>query len=198
MGTNTFDSSATSASLLIRLRDTGDHQAWEQFHQRYGPMIRAWCRQWFPRETDDMVQEVLLRLTKCLKEFEYQPNKGRFRGYLKTVTQRLMSDLKDRAARLPVTDGDCELLPDQLQAPQDLMDRLAAEFDLELLEQAKERVRGRIEDQTWRVYEETAERFRDSAEVANELGMKVGAVYQAKHRVMTELRREIEMHESLA
>ena len=35
--------------------------------------------------------------------------------------------------------------------------------------------------------------FDASAEVARELGMKVGAVFQAKHRVIAQLRREIQI-----
>ena len=39
-----------------------------------------------------------------MKNFEYEPDKGRFRGYLKTMTHRLMADLKERLARTPVFD----------------------------------------------------------------------------------------------
>jgi RNA polymerase sigma-70 factor, ECF subfamily len=96
MNSSSFDPSRTHASLLIRLKDSADQQAWGEFHERYAPMIRGWCRHWFPRELDDMVQEVLIRLVSSLKNFEYEPGRGRFRGYLKTVTHRLMADLKKR------------------------------------------------------------------------------------------------------
>jgi RNA polymerase sigma factor (sigma-70 family) len=190
MGANSFDMSGTSPSLLIRLRDLGDQRAWDEFHERYAPMIRGWCRHWFPRETDDMVQEVFTRLVSCLKAFEYEPGKGRFRGYLKTVTHRLMQDLKERAVRQPPIDGDAA--PDEAPARVDLWDRLAAMFDLELLELAKVEVRARVTDRTWSAFVAVAEQGRDPAEVARELGMKVGAVYQARYSVITELKREIE------
>src|SRR5262245_31400848 len=99
----------THASLLIRLRDPADGEAWAEFHQLYGPMIRGWCRHWFPRELDDMAQEVFMRLSTCLRGFEYQPEKGRFRGYLKTVTSRLMADLKEHRLRLHAV-GDDDVL----------------------------------------------------------------------------------------
>ena len=47
----------TSTSLLLRLRDRSDQEAWAQFVTRYTPMIRRWCHRWFAREPDDMVQE---------------------------------------------------------------------------------------------------------------------------------------------
>jgi RNA polymerase sigma-70 factor (ECF subfamily) len=189
MDASRSDTWRTSASLLIRLKDPADQRAWDEFHERYAPMIRGWCGHWFPRETDDMAQEVFARLFRCLKDFEYEPGKGRFRGYLKTVTHRLMADLKERPVGTPMINDEAILV--EIEARQDLMDRLAAMFDLELLEQAKERVRNRVEDRTWRIYVETAERGRKPAEVAHELGMKVGAVFQAKHSVITQLRQEV-------
>jgi RNA polymerase sigma-70 factor (ECF subfamily) len=186
------DSARTRSSLLVSIRDPKDHQAWREFERRYSPMIREWCRRWFPRETDDMVQEVFVRLVKCMRNFEYTPNQGRFRGWLKTVTHNLMAELK-KDALPPLVAG--EVLLDREEARQDLMARLAAEYDLELLELAKERVRGRIEERTWSAYVATAERGRKPAEVARELHMSVGAVYQARYKVLTELRREIEIPE---
>jgi RNA polymerase sigma-70 factor (ECF subfamily) len=195
MNASSLDTWRTRASLLIRLKDPADRQAWDEFHERYAPMIRGWCRHWFPRETDDMAQEVFTRLIKSLQAFEYEPGKGRFRGYLKTVTHRLMADLKERRAHAPMS-GDEERLI-EIEARQDLQDRLAAMFDLDLLEQAKERVRNRVEDRTWRVYVETAEQGRKPAEVARDLGMKVGAVFQAKHSVITQLRQEVKILQDL-
>lgn len=189
MTTASFDPARTRQSLLIRLRDSGDHQAWDEFHVRYAPMIGGWCRQWFPRETEDMVQEVLLLLAKRLRTFEYEPGPrpGRFRGYVKTVTQRLMADLKERERHMVAGGGPVE----EVEASQDLEERLKSEFDLELLEKAKDAVRRRVEPKTWSAYVETAERGRKGADVAQELDMKVGAVHQAKFQVLTLLQQAV-------
>ena len=98
-----------------------------------------------------------------------------------------MADLKRADPRLPLTDDDGAMI--EVEARQDLQDRLAAMFDLELLDQAKDRVRNRVKERTWSAYVGTAEEGRMPAEVARELGMKVGAVFQAKHTVITQLRR---------
>jgi RNA polymerase sigma factor (sigma-70 family) len=188
------DTSRTHASLLIRVRDTGDHQAWAEFEKRYRPMIWGWCRHWFPRETEDRVHDVYCKLIDGLKKFEYDPARGRFRGWLKTLTNRLMADLKGST---PSEVPDAEAILAQAEARTDLFDRLAAEYDLELLEKAKDIVRGRVTEQTWTVYIEVAERGREPADVARELGMSVGAVYQAKYNVTTALKREIEIREDL-
>ena len=138
-----------------------------------------------------MAQEVFTRLMSCMKAFEYKPQEGRFRGYLKTVTHRLMAELKERVAPIPVINN--EEMPIEIEAGTDLVARLAAMFDLELLDQAKERVRSRVEPRTWSAYLGTAEEWRKPADVAHKLGMKVGAVFQAKHSVITQLRREIQI-----
>ncbi len=100
-----------------------------------------------------------------------------------------MADLKEKErGHWAKTGGD---LLEELQAYDDLEARLASEYDLELLEKAKNNVRGRVESRTWSAYVETAEQFRSPAEVAKELGMKVGAVYQAKSHVLTLLKQEV-------
>jgi RNA polymerase sigma-70 factor, ECF subfamily len=189
MTTTSFDPARTRPSLLIDIRDPLDQQAWQEFHTRYAPMIRGWCLQWFPRETDDMVQEVLQLLARRLRTFEYEPGPHRFRGYLKTVTHHLMADLKEKERARRAVNGDGVV--EEVEASIDLEARLASEFDLELLEKAKNNVRGRVEPHTWSAYVETAEQLRRPVEVAKELGMKVGAVYQARSHVLTLLKQEV-------
>jgi RNA polymerase sigma factor (sigma-70 family) len=192
MTTGSFDPARTSQTLLGRIRDPADHQAWEDFYARYSPMISGWCHQWFPRDAEDMVHEVMILLARRLREFVYDPAKT-FRGYLKTVTHRLMADLKERERVRRAISGDG--LVEEVEAGEDLLARLAREFDLELLQKAKDNVRARVEPRTWSAYVEIAEQCRKGADVARELGMKVGAVSQAKYQVLTLLQQEIELLE---
>ena len=190
MGEPSSDSIRTDSGLLNGVKDPANHEAWEKFIARYGPMIQGWCRHWFSQEADDKAHEVLAVLLFRMITFEYDRSKGRFRGWLKTVTQNLMASLK-REQWPQVDDGEESPL-DLLEAGEDLAARLAAEFDLELLEQAKDRVRERVHPRTWAAYLATAEEWQKPAEVARQLGMKVGAVFQAKHSVIAMLRQEIE------
>jgi RNA polymerase sigma-70 factor (ECF subfamily) len=181
----------TSTSLLIRIRDRSDQRAWAAFDRRYSPLIRRWCREWFPRDADDLVQEVLAKLVASAGAFDYDPRRGRFRGWLKTVTRHLMADL----GRRPPLPGKGVALdhPEAVarEARLDLEQRLRAEYDLELLEAARQRVRPRVDPRTWSAYVATAERGRPPDEVAQELGLPVGSVYQARYSVVTLLKREV-------
>jgi RNA polymerase sigma factor (sigma-70 family) len=187
MSQKSFAEPDTLPGLLDGVSDPENHRAWEEFIDRYNPMIREWCRQWFPNAADDMAHEVMVKLVFVMRSYVYQPEKGRFRGWLKTVTYHLMADLKRSSKRVVV---DSEALEGAL-ARIDLFHRLAAEFDLELLEEAKRNVRGCVEPRTWSVYVETAEQSRSPAEVAKELGMRVGAVYKAKCVVLNALKEQV-------
>jgi RNA polymerase sigma factor (sigma-70 family) len=189
MSQSSGDQFQTHQSVLIGVSDPSNHRAWELFVVRYGPMIRGWCRHWFPGAADEMSHEVFAQLVFVMRHYQYRPELGRFRGWLKTVTHRLMAELKREEGRYREWG---EAL-DGIEAPIDLETRLAAEYDLELLEKARENVRGRVKASTWTAYVETAEQGRRPDEVAHELDMKVGAVYQARHAVLTALRLEVKL-----
>jgi RNA polymerase sigma factor (sigma-70 family) len=183
----------TRITLLQRVRDPADQQAWADFVSRYGPDILRWSRRWFPRDAEDVTQDVLLKLVTSLKTFVYEPGPGKFRGWLKTVTRHLMTSLKRKKRRvLPAVGGDAiSDAPNEAEALNDLTERLAAEFDLERFEEAREWASGRVKPATFAAYVETAERGRKVAEVARELGMRVGSVSQAKLSVTRMIRDKI-------
>ena len=186
---------STKASLLIRLRNTpSDQAAWGEFVDRYGPQIYAWCRHWRLQEADaqDVAQTVLLRLARTMPEFVYDPARS-FRGWLRTLTQNAWSDLvrdQQRGGRGAADSQVLELLQ-TVQARDDLVQRLEQAFDQELLEQAREQVRARVEPATWQAFELTAVSGVPAAEVAARLGLRVGAVYQAKSQVQRLLRETV-------
>src|SRR4051794_33914654 len=90
MGRNT--ESGTGTTLMHLLREPGNPQAWSAFVDRYGPRIFGWCRKWNLQQADaeNVTQEVLVKLYE--KIHLYKPEKGSFRGWLKTVTQHAWSD----------------------------------------------------------------------------------------------------------
>jgi hypothetical protein len=127
------DWTRTDSGLLNGVKEPAHHEAWEKFLARYGPMIRGWCRHWFPRDDDDKAHDVIYELVFRMMTFE-----GRFRGWLKTLTHNMMAKLK--SDEWPQVDDDGESPLDLLGAGDDLAARLAAQYDLELLEQAKDKV----------------------------------------------------------
>ena len=76
------DETPTSGTLLMRLRELDDRAAWNEFVERYAPRIYGWCRHHRLQESDaaDVTQEVLGKLVKVIRSFEYDPRRGSFRG----------------------------------------------------------------------------------------------------------------------
>jgi RNA polymerase sigma-70 factor (ECF subfamily) len=181
----------TSNSLLLRLRDRSDQEAWAEFVARYTPMIRRWCHRWFAREADDLVQEVLTKLIHSIEKFDYHPKPGRFRGWLKKVTRNLVKELCRRhPLRKPYATLEESALA-AIEAHTDLERRLAEQHEWELLALARERVRPRVDPRTWAAFVRTVEEGCEPGRTAEELGMPIGSVYQAKYNTIRLLKREV-------
>jgi RNA polymerase sigma-70 factor (ECF subfamily) len=187
--------SQTSVSLLGRLGQVPtDQAAWAAFVARYGPKIYGWCRHWGLQKADaeDVTQNVLTTLVQKMGEFTYQPG-GSFHAWLKTVTHHAWSDFVGRRQRAGLGSGDSQvaLLLDSLPARDDLVTRLGAEFDQEVLEAAIARVRLRVKPHTWEAYRLTAVEGLSGAAAAEQLGMKVSTVFNAKKNVHEMLQEEV-------
>ncbi len=85
-----------------------------------------------------------------------------------------------------------------LEAREDLAQKLEEAFDLELLEAAKARVRMRVAPHTWEAFRLIAIERLPVAEVASRVRMQVAMVYVAKSKVRKMLQEEIERLESTA
>lgn len=192
------DDSNTDVGMLARLGDTPlDQAAWEAFVERYGPRIHGWCRAWRLQEADaqDVTQAVLTKLVVRLRRFDYDPSRS-FRGWLRTTVKHVCIDCQaDRRRSLGAAVGVGDDGSDPIgtaAARDDLGRRLEAEFDLELLEEAERRVRGRVAPHTWEAYRLTAIEGCTGAEAAARLGMKVAAVFVSRSHVTQQLRHAIQ------
>ncbi|MEM6692601.1 MAG: sigma-70 family RNA polymerase sigma factor, partial [Planctomycetota bacterium] len=112
-------SSFTSLTLLGRVRDLSDQQAWDEFVQVYTPRIFSWCKQNLLQDQDasDVTQEVLMKLVTAMEKFEYQPTRGSFRGWLKTVTTNAVRDLARRRSSSELTGPSASEWLDKLTEP---------------------------------------------------------------------------------
>jgi RNA polymerase sigma factor (sigma-70 family) len=187
--------SRTSASLLGRLRQgPTDQIAWAEFVRRYGAQIYRWCRKWNLQEADaqDVTQTVLVKLADKMRSFSYDPSRS-FRAYLKTLTHYAWCDFLETRKRPGAGSGDSSVREalESVEAKEDLIAHLHAEFDQELLDEAMERVRERVEAHTWEAFRLTALERQSGAAVADQLGMKVATVFKAKSKVQKMLQEEM-------
>jgi RNA polymerase sigma-70 factor (ECF subfamily) len=187
--------SQTSPTLLGRLRQQPhDQAAWEEFVERYGRQVFAWCQQarMPPADAEDVLQMVLLTLAQKMRTFAYDSSKS-FRGWLRTLTRHAWSDFVRGRQRGGRGSGDrrTEECLHALPAREDLVARLEEQFDQEILEEASARVRLRVDPASWEVFRLTAVEGLSAAEAGQRLNKSVAAVFKARRRVQLQLQEEI-------
>src|SRR5712672_2262415 len=102
----------TRPSLLLRLRDLHDQEAWADFVAIYAPLVYGFARQRGLQEADacDLTQEVLRAVAASADRLEYDPERGSFRSWLYTVTRNKYQDLMRSRRRAPRGAGDSDVL----------------------------------------------------------------------------------------
>lgn len=186
---HTTDESRTRSSLLLRLRDPRDAQAWSDFVELYAPLVYRQARRAGLQDADaaDVTQEVFRAVATKIGQFDYDPRRGEFRGWLYRITQNKLRDASAR--RQSVGSGDTavhELLNDQPAAP--VPDDWDHEFRQRLLAWAYDQLRARCEPSTWEAFWLTTVEGASGEQVAAQLGLSVGAVYVAKSRILVRLK----------
>jgi RNA polymerase sigma-70 factor (ECF subfamily) len=182
------DSSATSASLIERLRDRGDVQAWQKRVHVYTPLMHAWLRpsRLQPADVDDLTQGVLAVVLRKVPDFEHSGRPGAFRAWLKGITLNVLREF--RRGRETVVGAD---LLDELADPASgLSVWWEQEHDRHVLNGLLRLIEHDFAPATWRAFCRLVLDDVPAAAVAAELGMSVNAVSIAKSRVLARLRHE--------
>jgi len=181
----------TPASLLERLRQPFQPDAWARFVSLYAPLVYSWGRRAGLQDADaaELVQEVFVTLLQVLPTFIYDRRRS-FRRWLRTVALNLWRNTRKRRKEIiSLAEGGG---PDAAAGPDDLEALWEAEYQRRLAGRALEIMRTDFAETTWKACWETVACGRPAAEVAAELGLTVGAVYAARFRVLDRLRRELQ------
>jgi RNA polymerase sigma-70 factor (ECF subfamily) len=183
---------STSTTLLERLRQPGDHEAWARLVRLYTPLLYYWLRRQGARQDDaaDVVQDVFVALMQKLPEFTYDRRKGQFRSWLCKVTLNKWRDAHRR--RQPALLGPDEPALAERAGPDEVALLAEDEYRHHLTARALELMQAEFAATTWKACWECVVNGRPAAEVAAELGLSPGAVYAARFRVIGRLRQELE------
>jgi RNA polymerase sigma-70 factor (ECF subfamily) len=181
----------TSRTLLDRLRNQQDPHAWRCWLTVYEPWLRDWLgRHHFQSaDTDDLLQNILVVVSRKLPAFVHTGQPGAFRAWLRRIlVTEVRSFLRQRQRQ-----GD---------PPADWLDRLedpgseqSRQWDLEHDQQVVRRLLAAIqpdfEASTWEVFRLLVLEDRPAAEVAQRTGLNRYAIYVAKSRLLKRLREEV-------
>lgn len=179
----------TSATLLERVRDPANQEAWERFVQLYTPLFFSWAARAGLQQQDaaDLVQEVFVTLLRNLPKFRYQRD-GSFRGWLQRLVRNKWCEIQRRAP-IPANTQGKPLLDVPGPSDADALDE--THHRQYLVQRALALIRGDFEATTWRAWQEYAVAGRPALEVARELKITPHAIYLSKARVLRRLREEL-------
>lgn len=191
----------TRHSLLLRLRDPQDSEAWGEFLDIYEPLIWRLARRKGFQDADarELAQDVFISVSGAIDRWDPDRSKGTFRGWLFRIARNLMINVLRRNGRHPAATGDSDFLKLLNEQPDPNAEETAffdLEYRRELFRWAAEKIQTEVNEATWLAFHETCVESRSPDDVARELGMSRGAVYVAKSRVMTRLRKLVQTVES--
>lgn len=176
---------STHVTLLNRLQVGSDSQAWGEFVHRYSTLIRAVSLRHGlqPADGDDVVQDVLIALSKALPDFEYDPARARFRTYLQRIVQRTIFR---RFRQKSSVNGISDL--DTVASNPDRCDEIwEAEWRQYHMRRAMELIDVEFNARDREAFTMYVGAQQPAEETADALGMSVDQVYQAKSRILKRL-----------
>lgn len=175
----------TRPSLLLRIRDPSDGAAWRTFDAIYRPMLCRFARArgLTHEDAEDVAQQCLGAIADKIAEFDYDPGKGRFKGWLRTlVNNRVRNLLRARQAK-PTAGGDAvqqaDTQPDAA-SPDEIFEQLWLQ---EHLWHCLRELRTEVEEKTYQAYEAYVIDERPLSRVCEEFGLTPNNVYTLKWRL---------------
>ncbi|MCG8649323.1 MAG: sigma-70 family RNA polymerase sigma factor [Pirellulales bacterium] len=188
----------TRPSLLVRLRDSRDDQAWSEFTAVYEPVIYRMTKRRGLQDADarEVVQEVLMSVAASIERFDVE-GAGSFRGWLTRITRNAAIDkFRQLAVREQATgNSDLQKQLDEIAHHDQCGDEFDRDRRQQLFRWAAGEVRKRTGEVNWLAFWKSSVDARPVAEVAAELGISEGAVYVARCRILKRIRELV--HERL-
>jgi RNA polymerase sigma factor (sigma-70 family) len=180
---------ATRVTLLSRIRDPRDQEAWHEFMALYTPLVYGFIRKRLLQDEDarDVMQEVFAAVARGT----YDRRKGPFHKWLLTV---ILNEIRDffaqRHRRLAVVGDSC-----LEEHPAKVAEEWERDHKQRLFDRVAELVRAETNPALWEAFWLTAVEGLSGKEAARTLGMTPSTVFSAKSRILTKIRERVKLLE---
>ncbi len=201
MPLSTSDLFPTRYSLLSRLQDWSDDDSWRDFFETYWRLIYAMALKagLTESEAQDVVQETIISVAKDLHKFERVRERGSFKGWLRNIIRwRIADQFRKRIRHEPLPNAPPETsfpAANVADVPDPAGSATEAAWDEEmrvsLFEAALKNIRPQVREEYFQMFDLYVIKHWPPGRIARALGVNVGQVYLAKHRVARILKKEI-------
>ena len=192
----------THESLIVKVQNPLNREAWDQFAMIYRPVVYRLARQKGLQDADaqDLAQQVLYAVSLSIGRWEKLDPPVKFRHWLRRVVRNAIINALTRKPQDGAAGGSValDLLKQHTNVGcQDSATKIEAEYRRELYLQAARLVQSDIHAKTWQAFELTVVEGLPVEEVALKLGKTPGNVYAARSRIMCRLREAVQALEQM-
>ncbi len=184
----------TRVSLILRLSESADVEAWEEFAAVYLPALYrlAIAKGLNSSDAEDVTQDILLAVAGAVRRWRPDSHQARFRTWLCAIARNVIADYFAQSAvrkgTYSVSDSALErICCDHSTISHDQFD---TEYYRAVFQLAAKRVQHRVTGNSWIAFHATTVDQSPIESVAMRLGMRPGSVYVARCRVLKLLREE--------
>lgn len=184
----------TRYSLIARLRDPHDAEAWNEFTEIYQPVIFKLCRSRGLQHADatDITQDVLGKIAIAIETFDLDRKQKNFRGWLYRITRNLVIDFLRKREKDPQVQFEAGLELALTTSPgQEDSAEFQRAFETQVFLTASKNVREKVREKTWSAFWLTEIDQVPVVQVSRRLGISVGTVYVARSRVLTRIKAAV-------
>ena len=177
----------TRRTLLARVRDRGDEDAWESFYELYAPLLYQYARRLGLSATDaeEVRDQCLEVVSRRMPEFEYDRKKGCFKGWLHRIVSGRVIDLRRARQHEDPDSHDLHTIPDPEPSPDDEWER---RWRHRHLFYCLERLKERVPATSYEVFRRLLLDGATVPEVCADLGLNPNQVYKAKSQMLRRVR----------
>ncbi len=180
-----MDAPGTRKTILKKLRMTQtDQDAWDEFYEIYWKLVHSVALKAGLSHADaqEVVQNTFIKVAKNIRNFEYDPGKGKFRNWLCLIARQQAANLfRKSGPGKDVSDTEIQRLPDKTNDWDAIWNK---EEEKHLLAIVLAQVKTKVKPKQFQIFYAHCIKGLGAKEVTELQDVSANEVYLAKHRIM--------------
>ncbi len=180
----------TRSTLLARIKNPRNTEAWAQFYELYAPLIYRYARarRLGREDAEDVRSKCYEAIVQQIKTFDYDRAKGGFKAWLRTLVNRRVVDLLRKKRERHAESEELRLLVAEEPTPDEIWER---QWKHQHLKYCVEQIRTSMSQHYFEAFSKLVLEGWTVSEVCDHLGLSPNQVYKAKSRLLRRVRRKL-------